>query len=60
MTRKDALLQWESLPHARKAHGREEHLLPLHVIVGTNGVGSGKQICDIWAGQMSLASYAFS
>jgi len=59
VTQKEAVIQWENLPHARKAHGREEHLLPLQVIVGTNGPSGGKQICDIWAGQMSLASYVF-
>jgi aromatic ring-opening dioxygenase catalytic subunit (LigB family) len=28
------LLAWESAPHARYCHPREEHLLPLHVCYG--------------------------
>ena len=28
------LLEWESAPHARYCHPREEHLLPLHVCYG--------------------------
>jgi len=59
VTREEALLKWENLPYARLAHGREEHLLPLHVVVGSSGGAGGKAICDIWAGQMSLVSYIF-
>ena len=34
-TREDVLLNWkEKLPFARENHPREEHLIPLHVIVG--------------------------
>jgi len=58
VTRQDALVEWDKLSYARKAHGREEHLLPLHVIAGSSKSG-GKPLCDIWAGQMSLASYVF-
>jgi aromatic ring-opening dioxygenase catalytic subunit (LigB family) len=29
-----ALVEWEEAPHARVAHGREEHLLPLMVAAG--------------------------
>jgi len=32
--RADRLLAWESAPHARYCHPREEHLLPLHVCYG--------------------------
>lgn len=35
--RRRALEQWTSLPGARNAHPREEHLIPLHVIVGAAG-----------------------
>lgn len=31
------LLAWESAPHARYCHPREEHLLPLHVCCGIAG-----------------------
>lgn len=32
--RKQMLVKWESAPHARHCHPREEHLLPLHVCYG--------------------------
>ena len=32
--REQRLLNWESAPHARFCHPREEHLLPLHVCYG--------------------------
>ncbi len=32
----DALRRWEDAPHARHAHGREEHLIPLMVAAGTS------------------------
>jgi aromatic ring-opening dioxygenase catalytic subunit (LigB family) len=31
------LVDWESAPHARYCHPREEHLLPLHVCYGVGG-----------------------
>jgi aromatic ring-opening dioxygenase catalytic subunit (LigB family) len=33
-SREAALVAWEEAPHARHAHGREEHLLPLMVAAG--------------------------
>jgi aromatic ring-opening dioxygenase catalytic subunit (LigB family) len=35
--REARLLDWESAPHARYCHPREEHLLPLHVCCGAAG-----------------------
>jgi len=35
--RRRRLLDWESAPHARYCHPREEHLLPLHVCYGMTG-----------------------
>jgi aromatic ring-opening dioxygenase catalytic subunit (LigB family) len=32
--RKERLCHWQAAPHARYAHPREEHLLPLHVCAG--------------------------
>jgi aromatic ring-opening dioxygenase catalytic subunit (LigB family) len=32
--RKERLLGWESAPHARYCHPREEHLMPVHVCCG--------------------------
>ena len=31
------LIAWETAPHARYCHPREEHLLPLHVCYGVTG-----------------------
>ena len=35
---------WDTLPHARFAHPREEHLLPLMVALGAGGEGAA--VCD--------------
>ena len=35
--RRARLTDWESAPHARYCHPREEHLLPLHVCMGAAG-----------------------
>lgn len=42
--RREALLNWHSAPDARSAHPREEHLLPLHVIVGAASQAAGQKI----------------
>jgi aromatic ring-opening dioxygenase catalytic subunit (LigB family) len=40
--RREALLRdWASATHARDCHPREEHLLPLHVVVGAAGDDAG-------------------
>ncbi|CAF1920434.1 unnamed protein product [Rotaria magnacalcarata] len=44
--RDNILLNWEQmLPYARANHPREEHLIPLHVVVGAAGTDRG-QICN--------------
>ena len=41
--REDVLLHWDRLlPYARENHPREEHLIPLHVIVGAAGSDRGQ------------------
>ena len=40
--RNKKLIAWEEAPHARNAHPREEHLLPLHVVAGAAGNDIGK------------------
>jgi aromatic ring-opening dioxygenase catalytic subunit (LigB family) len=41
--REKVLLNWDKvLPHARLNHPREEHFIPLHVIVGTAGSDRGQ------------------
>lgn len=39
--RDEALAAWASAPSAREAHPREEHLLPLMVVVGAAGADKG-------------------
>lgn len=39
--RDEALRTWTSAPMARRAHPREEHLLPLHVVAGAAGEDRG-------------------
>jgi aromatic ring-opening dioxygenase catalytic subunit (LigB family) len=44
-TERDALLtMWSRAPMARDCHPREEHLLPLMVIVGAAGAARGRQV----------------
>jgi aromatic ring-opening dioxygenase catalytic subunit (LigB family) len=38
-----ALTAWDKAPSARDAHPREEHLLPLHVVVGAAGFDPGRR-----------------
>lgn len=59
--RRQRLSEWERVaPHARVAHPREEHLLPLHVVSAYTGFTPGEVIYDEFVeGEMSLASIAF-
>jgi len=42
--RQQALMNWQQAPHARSAHPREEHLLPLQVIAGVGCNDQGMKI----------------
>lgn len=42
--RERALARWESAPSARRAHPREEHLVPLMVAAGAGGDEAGKRV----------------
>jgi aromatic ring-opening dioxygenase catalytic subunit (LigB family) len=61
--RRQRLENWErTAPHARFAHPREEHLLPLHVAIGAAGDAAAEPELILDAtllGGMSMASYAF-
>lgn len=53
--RKNRLAHWESAPHARYCHPREEHLLPLHICAGMAGSAAEVIFDDYIAGVRSLA-----
>ncbi len=56
------LVQYRTLaPHARMAHPRDEHYLPLLVAAGAGGDGAkGKRLNDEFLfGNLSQAAYAF-
>jgi aromatic ring-opening dioxygenase catalytic subunit (LigB family) len=55
-SRASALAAWDKAPSARDAHPREEHLLPLHVVVGAAGDDPGKRtLKDVVMGAVESA-----
>ena len=51
-----ALAAWDKAPAARDAHSREEHLLPLHVVVGAAGNDPGRRtLKDVVMGAVESA-----
>ncbi|HTV73223.1 MAG TPA: class III extradiol ring-cleavage dioxygenase [Candidatus Acidoferrales bacterium] len=60
--RRARLLRWEQLaPFAREAHPTEDHLIPLHVVVGAAGSDGTRVIYhqDDFMGGWMLSSYRF-
>jgi aromatic ring-opening dioxygenase catalytic subunit (LigB family) len=54
--RATALAAWDQAPAARAAHPREEHLLPLHVVVGAAGDDPGQRaLRDVVMGAVESA-----
>jgi len=53
--RESRLENWESAPHARFCHPREEHLLPLHVCAGLAGQRGQLIFDDLIMGVRSVA-----
>lgn len=55
------LIEWEAAPAARKAHPREDHLLPLMVAVGAAGNDRGTCIYheDDFFGGIAVSSFVF-
>lgn len=57
--RNEVLKQWESFPGARKAHPREEHLMPLFVIAGAAGSDVGNQYASFDFMGSAVSGYSF-
>lgn len=59
--RSERLREWESAPAAREAHPREDHLMPLHVVVGAAEEEPGRVVYrqDDFLGAIALSSYRF-
>ena len=58
-TRNKNLINWEHAPEARKAHPREDHLIPLLVIAGAAGENIGRRIFLEHVWNVTMASYSF-
>ncbi len=60
-TRMQALVDWEQAPAARRAHPREDHLLPLMVAVGAAEGEPATRIYheSAFVGGLSVSSYRF-
>jgi aromatic ring-opening dioxygenase catalytic subunit (LigB family) len=57
--RDQKLLRWESAPHARLAHPREDHLMPLLVSAGAAGRDPGRILFAESVMKIPMTSYAF-
>jgi aromatic ring-opening dioxygenase catalytic subunit (LigB family) len=59
--RKAALVHWDGAPHARMAHPREEHLLPLMVALGAAEEEEAACVYheDLFFGSLAVSSFRF-
>ena len=57
--RNEQLINWQQAPHARFAHPREEHLLPLMVAAGAGGDVPGKRIFTDEPMEAAISAYRF-
>ncbi|CAE7397013.1 DODA [Symbiodinium sp. CCMP2592] len=56
----EGLRTWTStLPHAREVHGREEHLLPLHVAAGAARDDPGEALCHCVEHGLVMSHFVF-
>ena len=53
------LANWETMPGARLAHPREDHLIPLMVVSGAAGADKGRSIFVDHVMKVPMASYEF-
>ena len=58
-SRNSKLKQWQTAPHARLAHPREEHLLPLMVAAGAAGEDLGRRIFSDRVMGVTVSAYQF-
>jgi aromatic ring-opening dioxygenase catalytic subunit (LigB family) len=57
---RDALFaEWQSAPHARFSHPREEHLVPLFVTAGAGGDGPGTRVFHDEPMGAAISAYRF-
>lgn len=57
--RDERLVHWESAPRARRAHPREDHLMPLLVAAGAAGSDVGEVLFAEYVMKVPMTSYAF-
>lgn len=58
--RYEGLRQWTyMLPHAREVHGREDHLLPLHVVAGAALDDRGQVLADLREHDRAMTHFTF-
>jgi len=59
--RSERLLDWQHAPAAREAHPQEDHLIPLHVVVGAAEEEPGAIVYseEDFLGTIALSSYRF-
>jgi aromatic ring-opening dioxygenase catalytic subunit (LigB family) len=58
-TRSGRLRDWQLAPDARRAHPREEHLLPLMVAAGAAGDDAGSRVFGERVGNAVISAYRF-
>jgi aromatic ring-opening dioxygenase catalytic subunit (LigB family) len=57
--RNQALVDWEQAPFARLVHPREDHLIPLMVVVGAAGEDIGQRVFTDTVFEVVMATYRF-
>jgi len=58
--RDQMLIDWQSAPSARRAHPREDHLIPLMVVAGAAGNDVGRVMFVDHVMEVAMASYEFA
>lgn len=57
--RNQMLVDWQGAPHARLAHPREDHLIPLMVVAGAAGADRGERIFVDHVMSVAMGNYQF-